>query len=178
MKRLARDQANKLFDRYWDGLRQEWFKLEVLQDYTSEDDGPSLRAWLSGDKQKALEALESDDNLEFSRMCQQKLAEGVKLLRIHVLEEPLTPYMIWELEFYRKISIPRRGESVLVIDKSEIGDLNLPVGDLMIFDQKFVVVNDYENSRMTHQTFYGPRDDLSHFLALRKALKSRARPLL
>jgi hypothetical protein len=47
-------------------MSHEWFKLEVLQDYTGEDDGPSLRAWLSGDKQKSIELLKTDEDPAFT----------------------------------------------------------------------------------------------------------------
>lgn len=52
LKTLARDQADELWDRYWNDAHKEWFKLEVLQDYPAEDGGPSLRSWTRGDKQK------------------------------------------------------------------------------------------------------------------------------
>jgi hypothetical protein len=47
-------------------MNQEWFKIEVLQDYTGEDDGPSLRAWLNGDKKQSIELLKTDEDPDFT----------------------------------------------------------------------------------------------------------------
>lgn len=54
MKTLDRPESHKLWNKYWRDMKQEWFKIEVLQDYTGEDDSPSLRAWLAGDKERSL----------------------------------------------------------------------------------------------------------------------------
>jgi len=177
MKRLEREKSGELFDRFWNEMKSEWFKLEVLQDYTAEDDGPSLQAWLKGDRQKALELIKVDPEPDFTQKCRQSVESGVKMLRIHVLERPLTPYMAWELEFYRQISIPLRREQVFLINKAECADLELPSGDFMIFDQQRAVLNEYQSGRMTHQNFYDQSDNLEPFLALRAALISRAKPL-
>jgi len=72
MLTLPADQQDELWDKFWREMSQEWFKIEVLQDYTGEDDGPSLRAWKKGDKNKSIELLKTDDDPEFTDDCQQK----------------------------------------------------------------------------------------------------------
>jgi len=178
MKTMAADQADELWDKFWGEMSREWFKIEVLQDYTGEDDGPSLRAWLSGDQKRGLELLKTDEDPEFTRDCRQKIAEGVQLFRIHIVEEPLSPYMEWELNYYKHVSIPLRGEQVFVIGKVDLAGLNLPAGDLMIFDKRRAIVNSYDqNGLMTQANFYDEHDDISHFLELRKVLKKYAKPV-
>lgn len=54
MQILNRAETYKLWDQYWQDMEEELFKIEVMQDYTGEDDSPSLRAWLAGDKAKSL----------------------------------------------------------------------------------------------------------------------------
>jgi hypothetical protein len=85
MKLLPGSQLDELWDRYWAEMSKEWFKLEVLQDYTAEDDSPSLRAWLDGDKQRSAILLQTDGDPDFTDDCRQKIAEGVKLMRIHII---------------------------------------------------------------------------------------------
>lgn len=186
MKTLPRKQAAALWNVWWDEMRDEWFKVEVLQDYKvevlqdyyAEDAGPSLGSWLKSDKQMSIEVMRDDPSPQFTKNCQQKLKQGVKLIRIHVVEEPYTPYLEWEIEFYKHISIPLRGEKVYLLKRSETSDFSLPGGDIMIFDKKRVVVNAYnEHGQMTHETFYDENDDIGRFLELRKTLIKRAKPL-
>lgn len=178
MKTLPRDETESLWEQYWNEMRDEWFKLEVLQDYAAEDEGPSLESWLKGDKQRSIELMGEDSDPEFTKNCREKLKQGVKLTRIHIIEEPLSPYMQWETEFYRRVSVPLRGEEVYLINRLEIADLRLPEGDMMIFDKKRAITNTYNNrGLMTHETFYDERDDIGQFLELRKRLIERAKPL-
>jgi len=77
MKTLPRAEADAVWDKYWNEMHSEWFKLEVLQDYSPEDEGPSLKKWLEGDKQRSIEFLKADPNPEFTKICQEKLRQGV-----------------------------------------------------------------------------------------------------
>lgn len=159
-------------------MSREWFKLEVLQDYTTEDDGPALKAWLKGDKEKSIELLRTDDDPEFTRDCRDKISQGVKLIRLHIIEEPLTKYLDWEIEYYKRISIPLRGEQIYIIHKSDLSGLKLPAGDLMIFDMRRVILNKYDqNGLMIEETFYDESDDISSYLELRSELMKRAEKL-
>ncbi len=159
-------------------MSREWFKLEVRQDYNAEDDSPSLRAWLEGDKQRSLNLL-TDDDPEFTSDCRQKLSQGVKLLRVHVIERPLSAYMGWELEYYSRVSIPRRGENVFTVERADVTRAALPAGDLIMFDGRRVILNSYgKNGLLESADFYDEQDDLSRFLALRKTVLEHAKPLL
>ena len=171
MKTLPRKPANILWDAWWDEMRDEWFKVEVLQDYYAEDAGLSLDSWLKGNKQKSIELMADDPSPQFTEKCQQKLKQSAKLVRIHVVEEPHTPYIDWEIEFYKQISIPHRGKKVYLLRRPEVKHLEIPGGGVMVFGKKRVVVNKY-NSRglMTHETFYDKNDDIDRFLLLKKRL--------
>ena len=159
-------------------MSREWFKIEVLQDYKGEDDSPSLRAWLNGDKKRSVELLKTDDDPEFTADCRQKAALGVKLYRVHIIDETLSPYMEWEINYYKHISIPLRGEQVSIIRRADLNGLDLPAGDLMIFDKRRAIVNSYDQTGlMTQADFYDEHDSISHFLELRKGLKFLAKPI-
>jgi hypothetical protein len=174
-----RNQAWELLDQYWRETRDEWFKLEVLQDYTGEDDSESLQMWYKDDKEDSLKSLKTNDpDPEFSRKCQEKLSQGVKLLRVRIVEEPITPYTQWEMEFYRLISQPLRGEKVFVIKKTAIKDLVIPKGDMIIFDEKRVAVNTYnKNGRAVSTNFYDRDEKVSDFIKLKYELQKRAEAL-
>jgi len=167
-----------LWDRFWDEMSREWFKLEVRQDYSAEDNSPSLRAWLKGDQQRSIDLLTDDDDPEFTSDCRQKLSQGVKLLRIHVIERPLSAYMEWELEYYSRLSVPYRGENVFIVERDNVAHLDLPDGDLIMFDGRRAILNTYgKNGLLESADFYNERDNLGRLLRLRKAIMEQAKPL-
>lgn len=178
MKILSGDAAEKLWDKYWDEMRSEWFRLEVLQDYSGEDAGPSLDKWLKGDKEGSLALLETEVHREWVESCQEKLAQGVKLVRIHVAEEPYSPYLEWELMHYEHINVPKCGERVFLVNRTDAAGLDIPPGDLMIFDNNRAVVNAYDQTgMMVSETFYDENDDVREFIKLAGNLMEIARPL-
>lgn len=174
MRTLPRDKAIEVWGQYWKDMCEEWFKIEVLQDYTGEDDGPSLKAWLAGDKTTSIELMTQGD---WPETCKAKHDQGVLLRRIRIIEKSHTPYTEWELEFYKHVNIPS-GEQVFLLDKKDTLDLKLPSGDLMMFDNQRIAVCAYDESgRVTSETFYDERDDISQFLELKRVLLARARPV-
>ncbi len=159
-------------------MRNEWFKVEVLQDYYGEDAGPSLDYWLKGDKKRSINLIKAADYSKWVEDCRKKLEQGVRLTRMHIVEEPYSPYIEWELEHYKYVNIPKCGEEIYLVNRLEFKDSGLPSGDLMIFDKKRAVVNKYNSrGRMTHQSFYDETDKIGRFLELRKTLMERAQPL-
>ena len=177
MKTFDRSEAHDLWDHYWYDMKQEWFKIEVLQDYTGEDDSPSLRAWLAGNKEESLTLLRQTTHSGWRDRCQEKHAAGVLMRRIRIIQKPLYPYTEWEIEFYKHINVPS-GEQVFIIDKQEATNLDLPSGDLMMFDNKRVVICSYDKTgRVARKTFYDENDDITSFLQLKHDLLALARPL-
>ena len=170
MKTLPREQANIKWDNLWEGMKSEWFKVEVLQDYTGEDKGRSLSAWMAGDKVGSMEiALDEPD--AWSESCREKVERGVTLTRIHVVDYPLSKYMEWEIELYKTRNIPLGKETIYLVDRKNIADLDLPNGDLMMFDQTNVVIGNYnQTGYASSQDFYDETDDIAKFLELRKKL--------
>lgn len=184
MKTLKREASSVLWDKWWGEMSQEWFKVEVLQDYSGEDDSESLRAWKAGDRAKSRELLADLKNderwMSWSKTCRAKVDRGVKLTRLHVVEEPHTSYLDWEIEIYKLRNIPDCGETIFLVPKQKVTGLDLPSGDLMIFDDKRVIVNTYnENGLMTQADFYDAHegDDIAKFLNLKTELVKQAEPL-
>jgi hypothetical protein len=183
MEQLAREPARVRWQEFWHGMHKEWFKIEVLQDYSGEDDCESLQAWLLGDKTRSLDLMRTmPQRAAWEAQCQQKCAEGVQMRRVRIIQRPLTPYTAWELEFYRRANIPG-GEEILVVDHDDIAHLHhwLPAGDVMLFDGERAGQCDYDSSgRMTSETFYDLANDagvMAGFLQLQADLLAVARPL-
>ena len=139
MKTLPRKEALEFWNQWWEELEEEWFKIEVLQDYYGMDNGPSLDAWLVGEKEKSIKLM-PDYAKEWIEMCQRSPA---KKRRFHIMETPYTPYIEWEIELYKKVNIPLAREEVFLISKEKVAHLNIPDGDIMIWDSKRVARNYY-----------------------------------
>jgi len=172
MKTRPRSQANNVWNDLWDSLKDEWFKVEVLQDYSAEDKSASLDAWMAGDRKRSIELLTTEPH-EWAHTCRAKVEAGVTLTRIHVVDYPLSEYIQWEIEAYKNRNTPIAKERVYLLDRKDISGLNLPAGDFMIFDQTNVVVGNYDDTGYAvTQTFFEASDDISGFLGLREKLLS------
>ncbi|MEK7447428.1 MAG: DUF6879 family protein [Patescibacteria group bacterium] len=164
MKIVNRKELDKIFDSFWDEMQEEFFKIEVLQ-YYGEDDGPSLREWLAGNREKSLEITRSNAK------PWHEGKEGIKKIRIHVVDYPLSDYIQWEIEHYKIINVPLVGEEIYLVDSNEVKDLGLPKGDTIIFDQKRVISNIYDSDGVVISAeIYGNKDDIGLFLDLRDQL--------
>lgn len=168
MKTLEREKAFVLWDKWWNEMHDEWFKIEVLQDYSGEDEGTSLATWLSGEKEKSKELM-SNEMQEWIDMCQKSSAQK---RRFRIVREPKTPYTQWEIELYKKVNIPLAGEVVNLVPSNSVRHLAIPDGDVVIFDKKRVARGYYTpKGRVEKMDFYeATQDDISDFLELRSEL--------
>ncbi|MDO8507759.1 MAG: hypothetical protein Q7S53_04315 [bacterium] len=160
MKVVDIEELNETFDTFWNEMQIEFFKIEVLQ-YYGEDDSPSLREWLAGNREKSLEMMRKDA---------KPWAEGkesVKKIRIHVVDYPLSEYIQWEIEHYKLINIPFVGEEIYLVNRKKIDGLKLPKGDTIIFDKKKAIVNIYNDNGVVIKAEIYEDEDIEQFLELR-----------
>lgn len=175
MKSLQRDAAFKFWDTYWDEARHEFFKVETVQDYGSEEAvwSPSYVAWVNGDKETSIELLKQGAT-EWSTQTHEK---PILKRRIHIVQEPYTSYLEWEIMHYKLINIPLGDEKVYLLDLEEIKNVVIP-GDFMIFDNKRVANSHYNQSGiMTSMDFYDRDEDISNFIKLKDLLLGKATEL-
>lgn len=172
MKTMQREDAFILWGQWWDEMQEEWFKVEVLQDYSGEDEGASLAAWLVGDKEQSIKRMPGEMK-DWVKMCQRSPAQK---RRFRIIREPKTLYTEWELELYKQVNIPLAGEIVRLIPSGAVEHLDIPDGDIMIFDEKRVARARYSsNGKVQKMDFYtNTEDDISDFLALRSELSAIA----
>lgn len=172
MKTLPREPGFELWGQWWDALEEEWFKIEVLQNYYGEDKGPSLDAWLSGDKKRSVQLMKKlNKNTEAWVTALQK--SPAQKRRFHVVQKPYTPYIEWEIQLYKNFNIPLGGEIVHLVPAEKVKHLDIPDGDVMTFDRKRVARNHYNADGFCERIdFYdiAEGDDISQFLKLRKEL--------
>jgi hypothetical protein len=172
MKTLLRDEANKLWKKYWDEAKTSFFKVEAEQDYSAEENlqNVSYTAWQRGDKDESVRLMKEQAQAYTEHIREKPILKQ----RVHIVEHPYSSYLEWEILHYEHANIPYGDEEVYLVDADVISEVTIP-GDFMIFDD-LKVVNSHYNSEglMTHRDFYDENDDVSEFIYLRNLLLSKA----
>jgi hypothetical protein len=175
MTTLSLKEAGEKWDRFFTETQSSIFKAEVLQDYSAIDDGPSWQAWQRGDKAESLRLDQEDPDLqEWIQKCKEK---ELTIQLVHVVDNPLTNYMQWEIETaYKGIFIPSGAYDISLVDRATVPNLALPDGDFWIFDSERVVKWNYEGAKgkCVSGTVYEKGDDIEIFLHAKKELLKAA----
>lgn len=178
MKHLTLAQSLSAFQAFFSSAKHEMFKAEVLQDYTAVDDCPSLRAWLSGNKEEARKLGSADANIiAYRNAC---LKSPAKITRVHVVRSPFTPYLAWEIAVcYKDSLLTHNAESILLAPYKHVADLDLPDGDFWIFDNARVLQWQYTQGKTSGAFLWdiAAGDDIGYFVQLKKKLLTNAVPL-
>jgi len=161
-----------VFNVFWNEMQKEWLKVETLQDYSGEEEFPSLQVWLSGDKGRALALMEGESSeSEWGRMLKSK---NVTKTRIHIVQKPYSPYLEWELEAYRRTNIPA-GEKIYIVNSESVVPLQIP--DFFIFDNERAIESKYDSSgRVESMNIYDRGENIEKFLNYKKELLKVAEP--
>ncbi|MFE6837126.1 DUF6879 family protein [Streptomyces sp. NPDC057705] len=120
-ERLDLDAYLEDFDRhFWNSGATGFWKLERRQTFR-EAGVESWEAFQCGEWQEALSLIADQDN-HFERYFERITQSGFALHRVRVIEEPLSPYLQWELHLLRLKE--KHGERTRVLPKE-----NLPGGE-------------------------------------------------
>jgi hypothetical protein len=175
MKTLDLADAQSTFGRLFSSAQTTMFKAEVMQDYSAVDDTPSLHAWIAGNKGESIRLMQEDTS--YSDYRDHCLKSPTTITRVHVVSEPYTPYLEWEINvIYKQSLIPSGAETILLAPLSRLTNTQLPAGDFWIFDDETVLQWEYENSvgGTIGCKIWEDGDDIAHFLTLREKLLSVA----
>lgn len=131
-ERLTREDYKRDFRERRSAIRDgESWKLERLQHFeeTNDDSREALR---QGDWPAVLRLFEAERDA-LVRRARDEVAQGAVFHRIRVVEEPLTPYVQWELHWLRLSA--ECGHSIRVLPASAVaaveGDALLPELNLL-----------------------------------------------
>ncbi|MDE1864971.1 MAG: hypothetical protein KGH77_06135 [Candidatus Micrarchaeota archaeon] len=123
------------------------FKLELLDSYSDafDDERHELNYYISNGEEISGNRLYNSNGAWYNTI--KKLTEsGVKFIRIHVVTQPLTQYLRFEIESY-KIS-QKMGEEIFFLDRKVYESMKkrtkLDMKDLMIFDYDNILFNNFE----------------------------------
>ena len=128
-----------------------FWKLERRQTFR-EPGVPSWEAFATGDWDRALELNERERDMVRAKVAEDERL-GVESRRLRVVEHPVTPYLQWEMQYFRLLA--EAGEDLRVIDASSVRQLETdrPLPEIVILGDRalFEVLYDAEG------TAYGAR---------------------
>jgi uncharacterized protein DUF6879 len=115
-----------------------FWKLERQQTFR-EPGVPSWEAFAAGDWDRALKLNERERDTVRAKVAEDE-SLGVESRRLRVVEHPVTPYLQWEMQYFRLLA--EAGEDLRVIDASSVqyleADRLLPeiviLGDRVLFE--------------------------------------------
>ncbi|AOP49999.1 DUF6879 family protein [Streptomyces lydicus] len=128
-------------------FQEEAFRLETLDDYSNSGNPAAFRAFLAGEPKPA------DYNAGWLETVRTATESGKRMVRVHVLSRPLTPYLRYELSWGYQTNM-MAGEEFHILDTTDRPNPLEGVPDFWLFDGREPVVLNYdENGAFTGPTF-------------------------
>jgi hypothetical protein len=109
---LRREETERLTGPIW--------KLERSQYFHEPDDDPSWQAFVAGDWARVLAVFENERG-EARAETDKYARQGSELRRLRVVERPVTPYLLWEMQWFKILA--EEGTSIRVLDAERIHGL-------------------------------------------------------
>ncbi|MGI8798800.1 MAG: DUF6879 family protein [Pseudonocardia sp.] len=145
------------------------FRLETLPQYLVPQEEASFAAWQGGRPVPR----RTPENSELLARLQQQIARGFRRYRVHILDQPLTPYLRFELYLY--LDSVAVGSEVYVVDRDAHADLADLHEDFWIFDDEIAVRMYYDGEgRFLHPELI---EDIEPYRELRDMTMSRSEPV-
>lgn len=148
------------FGRLFETFEQTAFRLETLSVYDVEEEREEFERFLAGGDMGP----DWDDNPWVRSMT----GKGKQVSRVHVLRSPLTDYLRYELAAYP--GNITAGETIGIIDLSELTATGLPDHDFWLFDDQSV----YQMHYTPDGAFIGAELLPAHRLAEYRHYRDRA----
>src|SRR4051794_16133177 len=140
-QRLDLDEFGARFAGAWSRLQFRFLKLECRQTYQERETNTSQEAYNKGEVGKARELLRQEAEADRPLYKDMK-ARGLDYARIRLIQQPLTPYLEYELMAYRIRE--DMGETIEIVRCGR--ELNLPNDkyfDFLLFDRRTALIHDY-----------------------------------
>lgn len=144
LHRLEQPKASRNVEPFspdWYGLfegRRSIFRLELLQSYNDPGEAEALRRFQVG------ELPDPADADWWTRLVNDVRVWGGTVQRVHVVAEPLSDYLKFELAVYAAINAPA-GEDVRILPAEMAAGLDLPGHDYWLFDSRALLVLRYDS---------------------------------
>lgn len=128
--------AVEFSERFADLWKESAFRLEMLDFYVAANEQEPFARFQAGQPQ------DLSWRGPWRRLVSAATAAGKQMRRVHVVTEPLTPYVEFELTCAYPTSVAA-GEDVRILPRREIPEMHLPSHDYWLFDQRTVALLNY-----------------------------------
>ena len=118
------------FSGIFDWFGQSAFRLETLDHYAMEYEEEAVQRFLAGEPRDTSTSMGGCSGSE-------PLCGGRRMQRVHVVSEPLSDYLRFEITGYR-LNV-EAGEDVRILPRQATAGLDLPDHDFWLFDGQQVV---------------------------------------
>lgn len=160
------------FGRLFTTFERSAFRLETLAQYLVTEEAEEFAAFQAGRPPSR----RTPDDDGWLRMIAQDTAAGKRWYRVHVVEDPLTPYLRYELACYP--DSVAAGEQVLIADRDAHPELAL-LGreDFWLFDDQLVVRMRYDDEGHWRGAEQAPDAEVDEYRRRRDLAVAHAVPL-
>jgi hypothetical protein len=136
--------SNDLAARF-SSFESEAFRLETLDDYGQSGNSEAYRAFLAGAPKP------EGYNAAWLETVRRATESGKRMLRVHIVSRPLTPYLRYELG-WGYLTNMTAGEEFFILDTTDRSNPLEGVPDFWLFDGREPVVLKYDEAG----AFLGP----------------------
>jgi hypothetical protein len=150
--------------------KESAFRLETLPQYLAPQESERFAEWQAGKPMP----LRSPENHEGLARLQRDAARGFRNYRVHILDQPLTAYLRFELYLY--LDSVTVGSEIYVVDRDTHPDLAELHEDFWIFDDEIAIRMIYDDEG--HFLYPEPIDDIEPYRVLRDISLRHAEPLI
>jgi len=146
------------------------FRLETLPQYLVPQEAERFADWKAG-KLIPPRAPENDEGIA---RLQRDAARGFRRYRVHILDQPLTAYLRFELYLY--LDSVAVGSEIYVADRDDHSELAELREDFWLYDDEIAIRMIYDDEG--HFLYSEPIEDIGPYRELRDIALSHGEPLI
>jgi len=149
------------------------FRLEVLQEYAEPSEKKAFEEFLTRG------VVSPEFISDWCDMVAQHVEQGRSMSRVHVVDLPLSKYLLFEIEGAYKYTI-EAGEDISMLDRATLSpELQaLAAEDFWLFDDSKVMVQDYSQAgALLHSRITEDPKLLEYYRGIREEMLKGAMPL-
>jgi hypothetical protein len=128
------------FDQLFKDFRHTAFRLEVLQGYSVPYEEEPIRRFLANEPPPA-----DPDKEQWLAFIRAAVGAGKLMQRVHVVVEPLSPYLRYELAWEYSCNVAAGEDVRIVAIQAGSWPNEMPRHDYWLFDSRTLCVMDYDD---------------------------------
>jgi hypothetical protein len=127
------------FQRLFSSYKSSAFRLETLQTYAVSYEDKPFQDFLAGKKRYT-----DSEHIGWVNLIRANIMAGKTMSRVHLIQEPLTDYLKFEILWPYRDNVDAGDDIRLVVLKQGEWPTNLPKKDFWLFDESLVADMKYD----------------------------------